>query len=64
MLYTGYVNVRQTGLGMVNKESLSALFQKPGKVNRVELPRTGFSAAAGFVIIVAGKKAGERALVG
>jgi hypothetical protein len=30
----------------------------------MELPRTGFSPDAGFVIIVAGKKAGERALVG
>jgi len=36
---------------------ISTLFQKPGKIDRVELPRTGFSPAAGFVIIVAGKKA-------
>jgi len=38
---------------------ISTLFQKPGKVDRVESPRAGFSSAAGFVIIVAGKKAAK-----
>jgi ubiquinone/menaquinone biosynthesis C-methylase UbiE len=41
----------------------STLFQKPGKVAQMELPRKGFSAAAGFVIIMAKKKAGARELV-
>jgi SAM-dependent methyltransferase len=50
--------------GFYIEKVISTLFQKPGKVDRVELPHEGFFPAAGFVIIVAGKKAGERALVG
>jgi len=33
----------------------STLFQNPGKVNHIELPRQGFSADAGFAVILAGK---------
>jgi ubiquinone/menaquinone biosynthesis C-methylase UbiE len=54
--------LEQSGFSI--EKVISTLFQKPGKVDRMELPRTGFSPDAGFVIIVAGKKAGERALVG
>ncbi len=35
----------------------SLLFQKTGRVEHVGLPRESFSPDAGFVIIVAGKKA-------
>jgi hypothetical protein len=31
------------------------LFQSPGGVNHIELPRRGFSADAGFTVILAGK---------
>jgi ubiquinone/menaquinone biosynthesis C-methylase UbiE len=44
--------------GFFIEKVLSTLFQKPGKVEHRELPRGGFSRDAGFVIIVAGKKAG------
>jgi SAM-dependent methyltransferase len=40
---------------------ISTLFQKPGEVKKLESPREGFFPAAGFVIITAGKKAGEKA---
>jgi SAM-dependent methyltransferase len=40
----------------------STLFQKPGRVEQMELPSKGFSPAAGFVVIMAKKKAGEAAL--
>jgi SAM-dependent methyltransferase len=36
---------------------ISALFQKPGEVRRVEEPREGYFPDAGFTIIVAGKRA-------
>ena len=34
---------------------VSTLFQKPGEVANMELPRSGFSSDAGFTVIVAGK---------
>ncbi len=45
--------------GFLVQTVVSTLFQKPGKVEQLESPRNGFSSAAGFVIIVAGKKAGD-----
>jgi SAM-dependent methyltransferase len=45
--------------GFLVERVVSTLFQKPGKVEQVELPQKGFSPEAGFVIIVAGKKADE-----
>jgi len=42
---------------------ISTLFQKPGEVKKLELPREGFFPAAGFVVIMAGKKSSERAPV-
>ncbi len=37
------------------REVLSTLFQKPGRVKKVETPRQGFSAEAGFTIVVSEK---------
>jgi len=34
---------------------ISTLYQKPGVVERMELPRRGYSSSAGFTVIVAGK---------
>jgi SAM-dependent methyltransferase len=48
-------------VGLLVETFISTLFQKPGEVEQVELPRNGFSPAAGFVIIVAGEKASEGA---
>jgi len=45
--------------GFIVDRVVSTLFQKPGKVEQAELPRSGFSPDAGFVIIVAEKKANE-----
>ena len=46
--------------GFSIKEVVSSLFQKPGKVEHLELPRKGFSPDAGFVVIVAGKTSQRR----
>jgi SAM-dependent methyltransferase len=43
----------QTGFSI--EKVVSTLFQHPGKVNHIELPRQGFSADAGFAVILAGK---------
>ena len=43
----------QTGFSI--EKVVSTLFQNPGKVNHIELPRQGFSADAGFAVILAGK---------
>jgi len=43
----------QTGFSI--EKVASTLFQYPGKVNHIELPRQGFSADAGFAVILAGK---------
>jgi len=42
--------------GFLIDKVVSTLFQKPGKVEQLELPRKGFFPDAGFVIMVAGKK--------
>jgi len=43
----------QTGLSI--EKVISTLFQNPGEVNHIELPRQGFSVDAGFTVILAGK---------
>jgi len=43
----------QTGFSI--EKVASTLFQNPGKVNHIELPRQGFTADAGFAVILAGK---------
>jgi len=43
----------QTGFSI--EKVASTLFQNPGKVNHIELPRQGFFADAGFAVILAGK---------
>jgi len=48
----------QTGFSI--EKVASTLFQNPGKVNHIELPRQGFSADAGFVVILAGKPRSRR----
>jgi len=56
MFYT-YAEVdlllKQTGFSI--EKVASTLFQNPGEVNHIELPRQGFSADAGFAVILAGK---------
>jgi len=64
MVYDIQNQTIRTGLrpaiaGSLLQTVLSTLFQKPGKIKQLESPRNGFSSAAGFVIIVAGKKAGD-----
>jgi len=41
--------------GFFVEQITSTLFQRPGEVNHIELPRQGFSADAGFTVILAGK---------
>lgn len=48
--------------GFLIEEVVSTLFQKPGKVERMESPRSGFYASAGFTVIVSGKHTGEGVL--
>ena len=45
--------LKQTGFSV--EKVVSTLFQSPGGVNHIELPRQGFSADAGFTVILAGK---------
>jgi len=45
--------LRQAGFSV--EQVISTLFQKPGEVNHIEPPRQGFSADAGFTVILAGK---------
>jgi SAM-dependent methyltransferase len=45
--------LRQTDFSI--EKVISTLFQRPGGVNHIELPRQGFSADAGFTVILAGK---------
>jgi len=47
------VFLKQTGFSI--EKIVSTLFQHPGGVNHIELPRQGFSADAGFTVILAGK---------
>ncbi len=46
--------------GFTITEVVSTLFQKPGEVKRVEAPHQGFSANAGFTVMVAEKSAGQQ----
>ena len=45
--------LKQTGFSI--EKVVSTLFQNPSEVNHIELPRQGFSADAGFAVILAGK---------
>ena len=45
----------QTGFSV--EKVVSTLFQSPGEVDHIELPRQGFSVDAGFTVILAGKTA-------
>jgi len=45
--------LRQIGFSI--EKVISTLFQSPGGVNHIEPPRQGFSADAGFTVILAGK---------
>ena len=42
--------------GFLIEKVISTLFQKPGEVERAELPCEGFYPGAGFTVIIAGKK--------
>jgi dienelactone hydrolase len=42
--------------GFTINKVISTLFQKPDRVEYMELPRTGYSAGAGFTVVVAGRK--------
>ena len=58
--FYGYDNVvrvlQQAGFSI--EKIISTLFQEPGKVDRTETPREGYSPSAGFTVIVAEKHAG------
>lgn len=45
--------------GFVMEKIVSTLFQKPGKVHRMEEPREGYSPDAGFTIITGAKRGSE-----
>jgi len=45
--------LKQTGFSI--EKVVSTLFQHPGELNHIELPRQGFSVDAGFTVILAGK---------
>jgi SAM-dependent methyltransferase len=42
--------------GLVNGRTISTLFQRPGDVQNMEIPKEGYFPNAGFTIITAGKK--------
>ena len=46
--------------GFTVEKVIATLFQEPGKVEHMELPREGFSPEAGFTVIMAGEDANER----
>ncbi len=46
--------LEQAGFAIDNV--VSTLFQRPGEVREMELPRPGFSPEAGFTVVVAGKR--------
>jgi len=48
--------------GFSIEQVISTLFQKPGKIKRMELPERGYYSYAGFTVIVAGKGDGEKLL--
>jgi len=45
--------------GFSIEQVISTLFQRPGKVKRMELPQRGYSSSAGFTVIVAGKHSAD-----
>jgi hypothetical protein len=49
------VDMRLKQTGFFIEKIISTLFQNPGEVNHIELPRQGFSVDAGFTVILAGK---------
>jgi SAM-dependent methyltransferase len=51
----GEVGVLLKQAGFSVEQVASTLFQSPDEVNHIELPRQGFSADAGFTVILAGK---------
>jgi ubiquinone/menaquinone biosynthesis C-methylase UbiE len=51
----GEVNMFLIQTGFSIEKVISTLFQNPGEVNHIELPRQGFSVDAGFIVILAGK---------
>jgi SAM-dependent methyltransferase len=51
----GEVDVLLKQAGFSVEQVISTLFQDPGEVNHIELPRQGFAADAGFTVILAGK---------
>jgi ubiquinone/menaquinone biosynthesis C-methylase UbiE len=56
MFYSyGEVDMLLKQAGFSVEQAISTLFQNPGEVNHIELPREGFSADAGFTVILAGK---------
>ena len=56
--YNGLTELlKQTGFSI--EKVVSTLFQKPGEVERMELPEDDYSSDAGFTIIVAGKQTSE-----
>lgn len=46
-------------VGFTVEKVIATLFQEPGKVEHMELPREGFFPDAGFTVIMAGKGANE-----
>ena len=58
MFYSyGEVGLLLEQTGFSSEQIISTLFQSPGEVNYIEVPRQGFSANAGFTVILAGKTA-------
>jgi len=56
MFYTyAEVEMRLMQTGFSIGKVVWTLFQNPSEVNHIELPREGFSADAGFAVILAGK---------
>jgi SAM-dependent methyltransferase len=53
----GEVDIFLKQAGFSVDQVVSTLFQDPGKADHIELPRQGFSADAGFTVILAGKTA-------
>ncbi len=49
--------LKQAGFSI--EQVISTLFQRPGKVKRMELPKKGYFSSAGFTVIVAGKSDGN-----
>jgi len=50
--------------GFAIEKIMATLFQEPGKVECMEMPREGYSPIAGFTVIVAGKCANTLSMGG